>query len=192
LLTRTGDVIMASSDAASAAVHAAGDGRARAVVLLAPRLGEVFPDIEVDLGPRMAKAFEIMDLAAYAKAVEDPEQRRSALADGMIRMFGPELPDADADRLRSMIRDYADLMLDPEWHRASPPAPYAETLSALDAPVLVVAAGGDPLAAAFERALAERAPHGELALLDTALSPYPWLAQPDAAADAVLQFLALI
>jgi hypothetical protein len=35
-------------------------------------------------------------------------------------------------------------------------------------------------------------PRGELVLLDTGLTPYPWLAQPDAAADAVLRFLARI
>ena len=110
----------------------------------------------------------------------------------MIHMFGPELPAKDAARLRSMIRDSADLILDPEWQRTSRPAPYADVLSALDVPALVVAAGEDQLTAAFARALAERVPRGELVLLDTGLRPYPWLAQPDAAADAVLRFLAWI
>jgi len=189
LPTRAGDVILASSDAESAAVHTARDGRVQALVLLAPDPGEILPEVDLNVDARFPEAVEMIRFLQEI-AHDDPEQRRSALADRMIRMLGPELPAKDATRLRSMIRDSADLMFDPEWQRTSRRAPYADVLSVLEVPALVVAAGEDQLTAAFARALTERASRGELVLLDTALRPYPWLAQPDAAAAAVLRFLA--
>jgi pimeloyl-ACP methyl ester carboxylesterase len=191
LPTQAGDVILASSDAASAAVHTASDGRVRALVLLAPNPGEILPDVDLDLDARFPEAIEMIRFLQEI-AHDNPAQRSSALADRMIHMLGPELPAKDAPRLRSMIRDSADLMFAQEWQHTSRPAPYADLLSALEVPTLIVAAGEDQLTAAFARALAERAPRGQLVLLDTALRPYPWLAQPDAAAEAVLHFLAQI
>lgn len=48
---------------------------------------------------------------------------------------------------------------------------------------------GDERAATIARALAERAPRSEVVLLETAQPHYPWLAQPGAAAEALLKFL---
>jgi hypothetical protein len=189
LAGRTGDVLLATSDATSAAVHAAGNGDGRALVLLAPLVSELLPEVHFDLRARMKETSEMRRLAEHLRAIEDPEQRRSALADGMIRLIGQDIPPADLARLRAMLYDHGDLILDPKSLRPIHSAPCADALATLDVPVLVVAAGGREITAALARALAERAPRGELVLLDTAQTTYPWLAQPDAALAAVTRFL---
>jgi pimeloyl-ACP methyl ester carboxylesterase len=194
LASQEADVILACSDAASAAVHAAREGRGRAVVLLAPLVNlAVFELPEVIADARRwiltTETAEMMEMAAEVRAIEDPEQRRAALADGFIRVIGREIPAADADRLRAMVRDSADVIEDPGPIAPIYTAPFVEELRALELPLLVLAAAGDERAAAIARALAERAPRSELVLLETAQPHYPWLAQPAAAADAVLQFL---
>ena len=197
LANQSADVILACADAASAAVHATREGRGRAVVLLAPLVNlAVFELPEVIADARRwiwrTETTEIMEMAAEVRAIDDPEQRRAALADGFIRVIGREIPAADADRLRAMLRDSAAAI---EHAGPIPPiytAPFVEKLRALELPLLVLAAAGDDRAATIAWALAERAPRSELVLLETAQPHYPWLAQPAAAADAVLQFLGRI
>jgi pimeloyl-ACP methyl ester carboxylesterase len=197
LAHRSADVILACADAASAAVHAARNGRGRAVVLLAPLVNLAIlelPELNVDLG-RWAwttETAEMFQLAEELRAIEDPEQRRAGLADGFIRVIGREIPSADAARLRAMVRDSADVIEDPTSLAPIYMAPYADELRALELPLLILAAGRDDRAVAIARALAERAPRSELVLLETAQPHYPWLAQPAAAAEALLQFLARI
>jgi pimeloyl-ACP methyl ester carboxylesterase len=188
---RTADVILAIADAAPAAVYAARQGRSRAIALLAPFAVEVMPEINVD--PReLAREFDqFRELTEQLKTIDDPEGRRTALADGLIRVMGRELTSIDLDRLREMFRDKADVALDPAAH-GSWPGPYADDLAALQIPVLVLTAGQDERAAAVGRALAQRAPRGELVLLETAQTSFPWLAQPNAASAAVIRFLGKI
>jgi pimeloyl-ACP methyl ester carboxylesterase len=197
LAKQSADVILACSDAASAAVHATREGRGRALVLLAPLVNlAVFELPEVLADARRwiwtTETAQMMEMAAEVRAIEDPEQRRAALADGFIRVIGREIPAADADRLRAMVRDSAYVIEDPGPMAPIYTAPFAEELRALELPLLVLAAAGDERAAAIARALAERAPLSELVLLETAQPHYPWLAQPAAAAKAVLQFLGRI
>ena len=197
LANHRADVILACADAASAAVHATREGRGRAVVLLAPLVNlAIFelPEVLVDAGRWMwtTEMAEMMDMAEEVRASEDPEQRRAALADGFVRLIGREIPAADADRLRAMVRDSADVIEHPGPIPPIYTAPFVEELRALELPLLVLAAAGDERAATIARALAERAPRSELVLLETAQPHYPWLAQPAAAAEAVLQFLGRI
>lgn len=194
---QSADVILACSDAASAAVHATREGRGRALMLLAPLVNlAVFELPEVLADARRwiwtTETAQMMEMAAEVRAIEDPEQRRAALADGFIRVIGREIPAADADRLRAMVRDSAYVIEDPGPTAPIYTAPFAEELRPLELPLLVLAAAGDERAAAIARALAERAPLSELVLLETAQPHYPWLAQPAAAAKAVLQFLGRI
>lgn len=201
LAKQSADVILACSDAASAAVHATREGRGRALMLLAPLVNlAVFELPEVLADARRwiwtTETAQMMEMAAEVRAIEDPEQRRAALADGFIRVIGREIPAADADRLRAMVRDSAYVSAyvieDPGPTAPIYTAPFAEELRPLELPLLVLAAAGDERAAAIARALAERAPLSELVLLETAQPHYPWLAQPAAAAKAVLQFLGRI
>lgn len=197
LAKQRADVILACSDAASAAVHATREGRGRALVFLAPLVNlAVFELPEVLADARRwiwtTETAQMLEMAAEVRAIEDPEQRRAALADRFVRVIGREIPAPDADRLRAMVRDSAYVIEDPRPMAPIYTAPFAEELRALELPLLVLAAAGDERAAAIARALAERAPLSELVLLETAQPHYPWLAQPAAAAKAVLQFLGRI
>ena len=93
LAKQSADVILACSDAASAAVHAAPEGRGRALVLLAPLVNlAVFELPEVLADARRwiwtTETAQMTEMAAQVRAIEDPEQRRAALADGFIRVIG--------------------------------------------------------------------------------------------------------
>jgi len=185
-------VILAISEATSAAVHAARSGHGRALILLAPIPIQVLPEIDLDLRPRVDEAFKMAEVIGEVAATDDPEQRRSVLADGMVRLLGKEIPSDNIPALRGMLHDHADQILDSSWEQGSSPASYEDELAALNVPVLVVAAGQDPYAAAIGRALAERAPEGDVKLLDTTQILYPWLSQPEAAAEAVTRFLSTL
>lgn len=188
LANRTGDVILASADAASAAVHAARDSRGRAIVLLAPLALDLLPGVNSDPTKWGDDLVEYKRLAEQLRVTTDPEERRSALVDGLMRTMGQELSAIDTGRLREMLHDFADVVLDP----AAPGSwsgPYADQLRAMETPVLILAAEQNERAAATARALAQLAPHGELVLLKTAQASFPWLAQPDAALAAVTRFL---
>jgi pimeloyl-ACP methyl ester carboxylesterase len=197
LANQSADVVLACSDAASAAVHASHGGRGRALVLLAPLVNlAVFelPEVLADAGRWIwtTETTEMMEMAGEVRAIEDPEQRHAALADGFVRVIGREIPAADADRPRAMVRDSAAVIEEPGPIAPIYTAPFVEELRALESPLLVLAAAGDQRAATIARALADRAPRSELVLLETAQPHYPWLAQPAAAAKAVLQFLGRI
>jgi pimeloyl-ACP methyl ester carboxylesterase len=188
LANRTGDVILAVSDAAPAAVEAARRDRIRAVILLAPLAAELVPELGLDPRSWADELVEYRQLAEQVRTITDPEERRSVVADGLSRAMGKELPAADVGRLRDMLRDTVDVSLNPSGQGAWS-GPYADELRTLTIPVLVLEAGRDERAAAMGGALARRAPRGELVLLDTAQRSFPWLAQPDAALAAVTRFL---
>ena len=187
LADRAGDAILAVSEAAPAAVEAAGRNRTRALILLAPLAAELIP--ELNLNPRSwaDELPQYRELAERVRTISDPEERRSVAADGLIQAMGGELPAADVRRLRDMVRDTIDVA-----GQAGPggwSGPYADGLRTLTVPVLIVAAARDERAVAMATALAQRAPRGELVLLDTAQRSFPWLAQPEAALVAVTRFL---
>lgn len=184
-------VLLTSSDAASEAVHAAREGKARALVLLMPTLAELLPDTGLDYVSLAHEKAQDWSWLQDVVTISDPEERRTSLADGMVGMMGPELPAVDAARLHSMFRDMADTILT-RPRAADRPRPYADALKTLDVPVLFIGAGRDEAAMAIIRALFRRTPYGELVLLDTPLTFYPWLAKPDQTAAAVLDFLTRI
>src|SRR5215204_2322239 len=184
----TGAALMTCANAAASAVLAARAGRTGPLVLLAPSVGEVLPETGLDYGAVMVAKAQEYSWVHEVVAIADADRRRAALADAMVTSLGPELPACDAARLRSMFLDSADLALDRS--RTDRPPPCADEIRQVQVPVLVMAAGRDGPASAIARALARRAPKGEFVLIDTALTAYPWLAQPEAAAGAVLDFLA--
>ena len=178
---------VATSDGAGPAVCLAGSGAIRAVVLLAPAPGEILPEAGLDYEAVIAERLESFQWVHEVATIEDPAERRERLADGFAAMFSGRLPRPDVDRLREMYRDLGEIVF--MGAAAGAPEPYADEIARVEVPVLVVGAAGDTPAAAIARALARRAPRGELVLLDTELAPYPWLAKPTEAADAVLEFL---
>lgn len=156
---------------------------------LAPLVYEPLPEADVGLLARVDDATEMMRLGRELATVQDPDRRRSVLADGLVRVSAQDVPDEETEALREMFRDHADVILDPRLTQAAKAPPYVDELAALQVPVLVVAAGENRVASAISKALADRVPQGELVLLSTSQTSYPWLARPDAAADAVLAFL---
>jgi pimeloyl-ACP methyl ester carboxylesterase len=185
-------VVMAISEATASAVHAARDGRVRALVLMAPTATQALPEITVDIGPRADEGFKIVEVIQAAATTDDREQRRAVLADGLMRLYGQGIGPEDLAALRAMFYDHADKILDPAWEQASRQPPYEDELAELAIPVLVVGAGGDPYIAEIARAIAGRIPGSDLALLDTAQILFPWLAQPEAAVQAISRFLAAL
>ena len=185
-------VIIAISEATSAAVHAARIGRARGLVLMAPTPTQVLPEISLDFKPRVDEAFKLAEVVQSAAATDDQEQRRRVLADGMARLYGEGIDSEDTVALRAMFHDHADQILDAEWNQAAPQRPYEDVLADVTVPSLVIAAGGDPYAAAIAGAIAGRIPGSDLVLLDSAQILYPWLAQPDAVVQSISQFIRAI
>jgi pimeloyl-ACP methyl ester carboxylesterase len=177
---------MAQSDAVNIAVHAARDGRVPALILMGPSPGEILPEVNIDYREFVAETAKASQWALDVLAIQDPERRRTALADEMLRRYRTELAPADLARLHAMIQNSADLVL----QRKNRPIPFADQLAAVNVPVLIVAAGRDRWVPSIARALAHRAPRGQLVLLDTAVTPWPWLAQSKAAAEAISDFLA--
>lgn len=188
LRDQAGGAVMANSDAVAAAVHAGRDGRVDALILMAPSPGQLLPEVDLNYGEMVVETAKAAQWTLDVLAIDDLEQRRTALADGMLRRYRSELPPEDLDRLHSMIRDAADAAL----QRKDRPAPIADELTAVEVPVLIVAAGRDRWMPSIAQALARRAPRGQLTLLDTAVTPWPWVAQPKAAADAIFSFLTTV
>ena len=184
-----GDVVLvASGRSTSAAVHAAAAGKAQALILLSPGLAELLPDVEIDVDAVVRDVIQDLGWLREAVAMGNPDDRRRAFADGAVIMAGNGLPAEDVSRLRKMYYEHADVALTPE-PPSERPQPYAETLKTLDIPVLYVGVRENDLAVATLKALLRRTRRGELLLLDTPTTSYPWLAKPEETAAAITDFL---